>query len=188
MKRKTILHVLLYILVLSFLSIGLIFGADERQQLTKVQNEINQTQKELDQGKQREKTLLSQMQDLEHQVRLTQAEIDALRGSINVLQHRIDEAYDDLAALENNISEQNDALNARLRAMYINGNVGVLDVLLGSSSISDFMVNMDRIQLIYESDKEVIESLEEQHRMMDSQRQYLENLQADLEAEREREA
>ena len=191
MRGNTISYALLLALVMLFLSIGLTYGTnttDERTELNKVQEEINKKQQELEQGKQHEKTLLGQMQALENQVRLTQVEIDTLRGSINSLQANIESAQADLDELEGQLSVQNDALNARLRAMYINGNVGILDVLLGSSSISDFMTNMDRIQLIYESDKEVIESLEEQFRIVDTQKQYLQRLQADLVAEREREA
>jgi len=188
MSRKTISYALLFILTVSFLTLGLTYGTNEREQLNSVQQEIDKTQQALAQGQKDEKNLLSQMQNLENQVKLTQAEIDALRGSIDAMQLKIEEAIADLAALAAELDRQNENLNSRLRAMYVNGNIGILDVLLGSGSIGDFMINMDRVQLIFESDKEVIENLEEQHMIMESQRQYLEKMQADLVAEREKEA
>jgi len=188
MKRTIISYILVFALIVPLFTVGLIFGTSEREQLSNVYHEIDKKEKELAEGQKQEKTLLSQMQDLEHQVNLTQAEIDALRNSINGLQANIEVALAGLAALEADLDEQNDALNKRLRAMYINGNISILDVLLGSKSIGDFMTNMDRVKLIYESDKEVIESLEEQHRILDTQREYLEKLQAELVAEREKES
>ena len=131
---------------------------------------------------------MGQIRTLEGQMLATQAEIDSIKGSIDLTQEKIDTALANLYALEASMNEQNERLNARLRTMYINGNVGFLDVLLGSESISDFMTNMDRVQLIYESDKEVIEALEQQHRIIEAQKQYLLDLQAELVAYRNKEA
>jgi len=173
-------------------STGLVFGditgVNERKQLNNIQDEIGKSQQEYDQGKKEEKNLLDQIKSLENQMLTTQAEIDELKGDINLTQGRIDEAQASLNDLEAQLDKQNENLNARLRAMYMGGNISAIDVLLGSSSISDFMTNIDRVQMIYESDREVIESLEEQHRIIDTQRQYLEELRAQLEAEKDREA
>ena len=188
MVKRVLSYALLFTIAVSFLTLGLIYGDNERDQLNSVQNEIGKTQKALNEGQKEEKNLLGQIQALENQVRAAEGEIDSLRGGINDLQAKINEAAEELDGLQAQLDEQNEQLNGRLRAMYMNGNIGVLDVLLGSSSISDFMTNMDRIQLIYESDREVIESLEEQHRVLDAHRQSLEEMQAQLVAAKEQEA
>ena len=188
MLKKTLSYAVLLTMVISFAVLGLIYGTDERNQLNSVQDEINKQQKAREEGLKEEKKLLDQIQTLENQVRATEGEIDSIKGNIKDLQGRINVARDDLDELEVLLDEQNRQLNARLRAMYINGNIGILDVLFGSSSISDFMTNMDRVQLIYESDKEVIESLEEQHRILDMYRRDLLAMQAELIAEKEKEA
>jgi peptidoglycan hydrolase CwlO-like protein len=188
MRKRVVSYALLFTLVISFASIGLTYGNNERDQLNNVQQEKNKVEKELADGKKAEQNLINQIKSLESQMLDTQREIDELRGNIDLTQARINEALAELNALEAALHEQNENLNARLRAMYMNGNIKVLDVLLGSGSISDFMTNMDRIRLIYELDREVLESLEAQHQVIETQKQYLDNLRAELIAEREKEA
>jgi len=187
MGKRIITYALIFSLVISSLSLGLVFG-DERQQLSEVWNKIDQATKDLEKDKKAAQNLLGQIKALESQMNATQAEIDVLRGNIDLTQAKIDAAMANLKDLEDRLDEQNDNLLARLRAMYMNGSISALDVLLGSSSISDFMTNIDRIQLIYESDIEVMESLEEQYKILDTHRQYMADLQAELVAEREKEA
>jgi len=188
MGKRIISYTLTFALIFSLLSLGLVFGNDEKQQLNNVWNKIDKATNELEKEKKTAQDLLGQIKTLESQMQTTQAEIDALRGKINLTQAKIDAAMANLKELEDLLDEQNESLLARLRAMYMNGGIGVLDVLFGSSSISDFMTNMDRIQLIYESDVEVIESLEEQYRILDTHRQYMADLQAEIIAEKEKEA
>ena len=188
MSKRAISYALLFTLVISIVPLGLTYADNERNELNQVQRNITNTQQVLDQGKREEQNLIRQIQNLEGQMRETQAEINAIRGDIEATQAKIREAQADLDKLEAELGEQNDNLNARLRAMYMNGSIGVLDVLLGSNSISDFMTNMDRVQLIYESDVAVIESLQAQHQIIETQRQYLNDLEAELVAERQKEA
>lgn len=188
MLKRALSYALMFVLVMSFASLGLASGSSEKKQLNDVQGKISESKKELNKGKAEEKNLLSQIRSLESQMIDIQVSIEALKDDINQTQGEINVALADLDALEAQLDEQNDNLNARLRAMYMSGNISVIDVLLGSDSISDFMTNMDRIQLIYESDREVIESLEEQHRIVDAQKQYLLDLQAKLQAEKDKEA
>jgi len=188
MRKTVISYFLLFTFLISLIPLGLVYADNERDQLNQLHNEITGTQRELEQGQRNERNLINQIQALEGQVRAVQAEIDALRGNIELTRGRIREAQADLDALEADLAEQQENLNARLRAMYINGNIGVLDVLLGSNSINDFMLNISRAQLIFESDMEVMEALEEQYRILETHRQYLNDLEAELVAEREREA
>jgi len=188
MFKKILSYALTVVLVAVAMPLGLTYGSNERDQLNEIQNVISKTQQDIDRGKREERNLLTQIQNLETQMRATQAEIETLRGNIADMEQRIEKALAELEALEADLKEQSDNLNARLSAMYMNGNIGILDVLLGSSSISDFMINMDRIQLIYESDRELMEYLEEQFRIMESHKNFLQKMQDDLIAEREKEA
>ena len=188
MRKRIVSYALLFVLVVSFASLGLAYSSNEKKQLNDVQGKISDSKKALNLGKAEEKNLLNQIQTLEGKMFDIQVEIESIKDNINETQGKINVAIAELNDLEARLEEQDDRLNARLRAMYMGGSIGVLDVLLGSDSISDFMTNMDRIQLIYESDREVIESLEEQHRVVDAHRQHLLDLQASLVADRNREA
>ncbi len=190
MKMKRVLSLLTAVaLITGFYGLGNIYGDEtSKDKLNDVNSQINQTQQKLNEGKAVENKLNREISSLENQINQTQSEIQALRGNIEATQARIQEALDQLAQVEADMAVQSSRLSDRLRAMYKNGGVGALDVLLGSDSISDFMTNMDMVQRIYEGDKEVLASMEKQYAMIDAQRQYLNSLQAQLEAERQEEA
>ncbi|MCR5482662.1 MAG: peptidoglycan DD-metalloendopeptidase family protein [Clostridia bacterium] len=183
-----------------FIAIGLIFtmlfatmgfavsfadNADvskQQAELADIQSQKQALQKEIKSGKAVVSELNKQIKSLENQINLSQLEINELGVNINQTQAEINAAQKQLEELQDNITEQNTALNTRLRTMYKNGSVGFLDVLLGSRGISDLMTNLDRVQRIYENDKEVLMTLQKEHKEIDEQKNYLVGLQSKLKA------
>lgn len=155
-----------------------------KAQLDEINNAKSQLQSELKQNTAVKNSLNSEIKNLEGKIAMSNLEIQELSVSISMTQSKINEALAQLDQLEADIAEQNKNLNLRLRAMYENGNVGFVDVLLGSSSISELMTNTDRIQRIYDSDKKMLETLETQHQLIESQRNYLQGLADNLEADK----
>lgn len=178
--KKIISYTLIFVLVLSFGALGLTYGDSSQDKLNDLTQQIKGTKSQLTNGKKMENSLNNEIKSLEGKINLTQNQIEALDGDINATQQKINQALADLSQLEADMNTQNDNLNKRLRTMYKNGSVGFIDVLLGSSGVSDLMTNMDRVQRIYDSDKDVLESLQEQHKVIDAQKQYLLGLQSDL--------
>jgi len=191
MSSRVVSYALIFTFIVLTASFGFAYASNTsnlRNELNQVQREMDETQRILDQGRAEERRLAGQIQALEEQVNAVQREINAIRGNIEQTRERITLAQAELDELERSLGIQNEELNARLRAMYMNGNISMLDVLLGSHSINNFLTNMNRIQLIHESDIAVIESLETQHRIIETHRQYLNDIEAGLVAERDREA
>lgn len=162
---------------------GVVFaGVDEAQSaLDAVNAEKDELSKALNEEQNIKKGLNQEIKDLESKIAMKNLEIKELDASIALTEEKIQAALEEIDKLEADILVQCNNLNDRLRAMYKNGGVGFVDVLLGSSSVTDFMTNMDWIQRIYDSDKDMLSKLETQHRRIQSQREYLEGLQADLE-------
>ncbi len=169
-------------------SVGFVFAdelSDSQAQLEQINAEKAQIQKEIKDNKNTKQTLTKELKELNGKIALQVNEIQALDVSIEMTEERINEALVNLDELEAEIAAQNRSLNARLRAMYKNGDSGFIDVLLGSASITDLMTNMDRVQRIYDQDKEMLKQLETQHTLIEAKRQYLRSLQDDLEANQE---
>lgn len=186
---KRILGIALTIvLTASLLNFGISYGAKTNEDLSNVNNKISDAQQKLNQGKAVETKLNKDISSLENQINQTQSEINSLKGNISATEAKVKEALAQLLQVEAEMAIQNEQLSSRLRIMYKNGGVGVLDVILGSDSISDFMTNMDMAQRIYESDKEVLKSMETQYAVIAAQREYLVNLQAQLEIDKQNEA
>lgn len=186
--RKVIAYTLVFVMVLSFSALGLTYAATTQDKLNDVNDQLSDVQQQLSEGKKLESSLNKEIQELQSKINATQAEIDQLNGSITEAQNKINQALAELEQLEKDMEVQNENLNGRLRTMYKNGSVGFIDVLLGSTSITDLMTNMDRVQCIYDNDKQVMEDLQTQHDVIDAQKKYLLSLQADLEAKKQEEA
>jgi len=156
--------------------------------LDAVNAQKNQLEQELKKEQNLKSSLNKEIKQLENKIAMANAEIDTLNASIALSEEQIATATAEIERLEEEITVQCDNLNERLRAMYKNGGVGFMDVLLGSSSITDLMTNMDYVERIYDSDKEMLAKLETQHRRIRSQKEYLEDLQLGLEDSRAQEA
>lgn len=174
-------------LLLLFGSIGLVY-ADPQEELNRINAEKAELNKALQAGKQVENSLNKEIKGLESQIANRMLQIQQLGANIEGTEQEINRALAELNALEADIALQQESLNKRLRVMYMNGNTGVVDVILGSESISDMMSNMDKVQRIYEADKELLESLEEQHNQIKQQREQLESLRLQLQQAKEAQA
>jgi len=106
----------------------------------------------------------SALSEIEHLNR----ELDELADSLEWINDELisaeislDIAEAELEIATENREEQLEVLNARLRFMYINQNVGYLDILLNASSISDFLNRVDHIARIHEHDAAILTRLVE---------------------------
>lgn len=162
--------------------------SDAQAALDEIRGEQSALNSELQKGKAVENDLNKEIKALEANIATLNLEISELGASINLTQEKINNAELQLNQVEADIAEQQKALGDRLAAMYMNGNVGFVEVVLGSSSISDLMTNLDRVQMVYEQDKEMLEELEVQQKVIQAQREYLDGLRADLQAAKDTEA
>jgi Membrane-bound metallopeptidase len=183
--RRVIAYFILVTLLISTLTLGVTFAGNEQDKLNDVNNRINQTQKQLNEGKKKENQLNSQIKNLESQIKSTENEINGIKGNISQTESKISIVQQNLAAVEEEMSLQNDALQKRLRVMYKNGDIGLIEILLGSEDITDFMTNMDMIQKIFDNDVEVLKSMKEQHSKIENQKNQLETLQSQLEEQQQ---
>lgn len=186
--KKIISYLMVFSLIISGITLGVSYAGTEEDELSKVNDKINNAQKQLNEGKKKEKQLNNEIKNLEKQIQAAESEIANIKVDINQTEASVAVVKENLAKVEAEMAEQSDNLNKRLRAMYKNGEVGLLQILLGSESITDFMTNMDMVQKIFDNDVELLEAIEEQHQKIDLQKKELEALQAKLVAERNREA
>ena len=156
---------------------------DWQNQLNNKNKQKEQLQEELDQSKKDLEAVQSELNALEQKIYRAEGEIRELTVELNETKEEIVKGLEELEQLKKDIEKQNDDLNARLRSMYKNGDVGMLSVVFGSSSMSDVLTNMDMVQRIYNADAELLASIQEQYELVDAQNQKLEALKAQLEVQ-----
>ena len=141
--------------------------------LSELQDQIQEKQDELKEGKKKEKDLSNKVNELEKTIYDLNDQIEVSEGQLEGLKKDLQEAQE-------KVDEQNKELSIRLRTMYKNGSVGFLDVLLNSGSFSEFLTNIDLVQKIYASDKDVLEDLQDSHDQIEKKKNKVEKLSEEL--------
>lgn len=177
-KTLTIITALLMVFTFAFGPASVY--ADKKSDLKDVQNEIKDKEEELEEGKKEEKRLAAEIQELEVRISESENKLVKLNSDIKKTEKKIVKATEDLEKAEAEVAEQNENLNGRLRAMYKNGTVGFIDVLLSSGSVSEFIMNYEMVKKIYSSDKSILEELQANYDLINEKKQELDNLQAGL--------
>lgn len=153
---------------------------DLKDQLQDLNDQKGNLNSDLKDGRARAAQLASEIKALENRIYTTQGEINSLQRNINETKTRISEALAQLELLQSDLDKQNEDLNARLRSMYKSGEVGMLSVLLGSSSMSEFMTNMDMVERIYDADAELLASIQSRYDAVDEHKAKLQGLKDQL--------
>lgn len=186
--RKGLVIVIAVLLVFSLLNAGLIYGGNERDTLNELNKQIDKLQSQLKAGKAEESKLASEINGLNVLIRAAEGEIKDLQKEIKELAKDIEVAEGQLAEKQEEIQGQTDEMGQRIRIMYKNGDVGILEVLLSSQSMLDFLTNLDMAQRIFNGDVEFLEDLEEQYAKTEGYKLDLEKLKANLDAKQKAEA
>ncbi len=185
-NKKGLKRILLWTLCLVLVLISVVVPysfADEQSDLAKINAERDALNKQYSDTKSRSNALAGQIKSLEKQIYSSEVEINTLESEINQTKVEIAQALEDLDAKKVEVGEQNKSLNERLRAMYKNGEVGMLSVLLGSANMSEMMTNMDIIERIYDHDAEVLSTLQTQYDKIDTEKERLLALKEKLETQ-----
>lgn len=176
MRRKlTIILAVLLIFTMAFSTAG-VYARTQAE----IDKDKKVQQQKLEEGKKKEAALSKEIQNLEKSIGTLENEINSLSGKISDTEGKIKTAEEELKLAEEKVAEQNENLNSRLRAMYKNGSIGFLDVILNSGSISEFISNIEMVKIIYSSDQEVLEQLQDAFDEIEAKKQELETLQSQM--------
>lgn len=187
-KGRLICYSLTFVLFASIWSMGLSFAGNEQDRLDSINSQKNDVQGQLEQGKKEAKKLNSEIAELEQQINAAETQIANIQGSIGKTKSSIAVAEKNLKAVQEQMLEQNGNMNDRLVAMYKNDDMSMLEVLLGSSNISEFLTNLDLMQRIFENDKQILQTMQEQHDKIDKQKKQLEAMRQKLQQQQQDQA
>lgn len=159
--------------------------SEKKNALSGVKDKISNAKDALASGKAESNALSVEIKTLESKIYTTQVEINDLQKQINTKIEEIDQKQQELNHKEEEITQQNEDLGDRLRAMYKNGETGVLSVVLGAHSLSELMTNFDMVQRIYESDANLLSRLEDAYEGIREEKEELQGLKESLVAQQQ---
>lgn len=181
MKRKVGKLILVFFIILSFGTTGF---ATSIEDLTQKQNELQNQKDEATQALEGVKTNISEtmedLQELSEKIIQHEAEAEKLEVEINELITDIEEKTINLEASQKNFDEQKALLEKRLIVLYEAGETSYLDVLLHSSSLSDFISNYYMMTEMARYDTELLENIEQATNLIEAEKEALETQKSKL--------
>ncbi|HHY37509.1 MAG TPA: peptidoglycan DD-metalloendopeptidase family protein [Clostridia bacterium] len=146
-----------------------------REELERVQRQIQASQQKLGEAKKAEKGLLAELSRLEDQLDKTQNEIDYINARIKITENRIRTTTLELEKKERELERRTDLLGRRLRAIYEKGTVSYIEVLLGSKTFSDFLTRFNLLQTIIKQDTELLQTVKRERQEIEDKKRLLES-------------
>lgn len=176
MKKNLVMSfILIFVIITSFY--GPVFGEELNDLYTK-KEEIKTQQDEavtkLEGVQDQLSQTLQQILDLNNNITNYENEINGLDEEMIQLQNSIAEIEEKLNKAEEDYEKNKRVMDNRLVAMYESGETTYLDVILSSSSISDFISNYYLISLAAQYDIDFLNEIEEQKRSIEENKKQLE--------------
>lgn len=129
---------------------------------------LKQQQKTVQQKQDSLKGVQGKMQQLEKDIEGLDIQIEGLmrkiadnNSKINKTQNDIKVVENDLAKLEAELKKEQDFFDQRMKAMYVSGNEGYLEILLDSDGVSDFFQKLEGVKKVAELNKKVVSELDD---------------------------
>lgn len=160
-----------------------------QSKLDKINQNIKEAQKELDSlddqvadKKAYSNALMKKIDLLQDKLDALESNRDDLQNEIDAVQKRIDETQAEINKAEKEIEKKEREFDGvyeeycqRLRAMYISGNVSMLEVLLESGDISSILTRAEMVKSVSEQDSATLDDLMTKMEEINKEREELAN-------------
>lgn len=163
-------------------------GTAKTKTISQIDKELKQLQEQAKQAKQQQENAANQKQEAQHYVNKNTnylnellVQIDAVSNQLSQIALDIENTEQDLRVTAEKldetkarIEERSHLLDSRIRLMYTDGAVSYLDVLLSSTSFTDFLERADSLQAIADQDHVLLEEHKHDKELIVQQQQQLE--------------
>lgn len=173
MKRKVISVILAILLcMITFMPI---MQADYQSDKKNIQNKIDEANDQKEQVKNEKKTTLEEISDLEDSIAQYETELANLQESIKKLESEITTKNAEIKELQEDYEKKKQLLEDRLVAIYEEGQITFLDVILSSESIFDYISMGARLREMTEADNKQMDEVENQRMSVEKAKNELES-------------
>lgn len=145
--------------ILSCVSAG---ASDLEKQQNLILQKIQENQSLLNKKKKEEKNALNELQSINNTLHTTSEKLKSTELELALTEKEFRYLEKELAEYGSKLETSTEALEKRLVTMYEQGDVHYLEVLLGSTNITDFLTRWDLLNNLAESNKELVKATEQQ--------------------------
>lgn len=179
-KKLSIVIAVTLIIALVMGTVSSFAATTNQQRLNSINQQLSSAKNKLSQSKKQESSLTNKINTLDVQINVTQNDIEKTVAEIQETKNQISAKKQELDVKSQEIVKQNDDLSERLCAMYKNGEVGYIEVILGSESFSELLNNIDMVTRIYQKDEDFMAILQDQYDAIAQTKRELETLNIQL--------
>ncbi|MCE5220542.1 MAG: NlpC/P60 family protein [Clostridium sp.] len=144
------------------------------------QTQLEQNKNSLKEAQDKRHELEASIEELDNQIEDYMMKIEENKKSITGTENDIQTTKKQITQVEEEVKSKQDALDQRVRAMYINGQSSYLNILLESESFSDLITRAEAIRKIIGMDKKVIGDLNDMKAEVESKKASLDVKYNDL--------
>jgi murein DD-endopeptidase MepM/ murein hydrolase activator NlpD len=181
----------IYLLVIIILSLNFVSAyasnIDElKEEKKEIEEQIKEGKNQIKQIEAQTKEVSKQIDELDKQMTQTSVELASIEKQLKDIENKIEITTQELEEAEANLVDKKDLFNKRIRVMYMNGNIGYLEMLLSSEGIKDFLSRQSIVESIAEHDRELLEFMKDQRDLIDAKKVELEGQRASVEVTKSR--
>jgi len=181
MKKILVFIIFFFFVLSSFASFVLATNLDDlKNQKDELSNQITEKNNELKYVQGQVSENMAQLIELNAKVLEYEGEIYKLNDEVEELENQIEETTKRLNESQEKYDKREELLRQRIIAMYEAGETTYLDVLLNSKSLTDFISNYYIITEIAEYDTKLLETIEEEKKNIEIEKEKLEYNQVNL--------
>ncbi|MBQ2937970.1 MAG: peptidoglycan DD-metalloendopeptidase family protein [Clostridia bacterium] len=148
---------------------------NQKSQQEENKNKINEKQAQIDEVQEIKDETLKEVEELNNQIATYQGQITSLESQINDANKKIKEAEEKLKKSQEDYESQQKTLEERMVAVYEAGDTSYLDVLLSSTSVTDFISNYYLVSEVTQYDVELLDKIQKQKEEIENAKKELEN-------------
>lgn len=168
-------------IISAMLAFGLVFSVSARSyaepslndQLNSSQSKYDQSQKDIETAKNKVSGVQAQVEKLDSQIHQGMKELDDINKQIANKETDINKAEDAIKKAEADIKSEQDLYDKRIRAMYMSGSEGYINVILESNGLNDLMSKIETVQRITELDKKIVSELNDKKKVVQQKKDVL---------------
>lgn len=128
--------------------------------------------------------LTEEVVDLDAKIAELEKQIAELEAQISALEVDIEKTEKEIEELENKITKNQKEFEERVSVMYMNSQVGYLDIIFSSEDVDDLLSKASTMKFITQYDKDVINDLKDNKLLIDAKKDELKGKKTALEVTR----
>ncbi|MEW9095399.1 MAG: NlpC/P60 family protein [Clostridiaceae bacterium] len=157
MKRRLKCFMMMFIIIA--VSNKPVLAAPTSDQVQTQREQLEVEKNNLKKAQEKRFEIEQKIENLDVQIEDTMDKIDKNKKQMNKIQENIKVTEEELKQAKEEFKKEQELFSKRIRAIYINGTSGYLEILFESDGFSDFISRVENIKSIIELDKKIMANI-----------------------------